>query len=239
VAVAFRAAGAPVSGSKPQTPNLPAGLTTGDLMLMGVRVNAFNGGNPVTPAGWTLIGSPGTDSDSNFHAYFYKVAAAGEVAPAVSHSGTTAVMYVTIAAWSGADPANPIDVLGTPTRYPPSGFVGPYTIPGVTTSYALGAFVLVAADYELGSGQTVTSRTLNGSSAGVVNDSTVAFGTTEAWNFWHVQQAAAGATGNAVFALNANSTGMGVVIALKPPNPYSRPAYQFGAQQAVNRASTY
>lgn len=97
--ITFVAAGAAAHGNAVSvSPGLPAGLATGDRMLMVAAIRNSGAGAPVTPAGWTLHVDLG-----NFRLYS-KVAGPGEVAPTVTFSGgvVNATTSAQIAAWRGA-----------------------------------------------------------------------------------------------------------------------------------------
>lgn len=84
MAVSYVAAGAVVSGTTSLTPAFPAGIASGDLLLL-VVVNKYPTNGPSTPSGWTLVaqksggaGSAGVDSGNVYTTVYYKVASGSE-----------------------------------------------------------------------------------------------------------------------------------------------------------------
>ncbi len=235
--VSFVGAGAAQFAAKPVSAPFPAGINSGDLLFLIAGVGTALGGTIATPAGWTQIGSQVASPFTGVScAFFYRVYD-GTEGGAVTHtwSGGGGSGEAVVLAYTGTDPAQRIDIAGTPTLgASPAGTA--QTITGVTTAYALGDFVVCLA-------ARATSRTAATLKIGATNatqDATAAFGASGVtYLAFHVQLAGAGASGDATWTESGTDQAVGVVVALKPPNPFSKLAYQFGAQQAVNRASTF
>jgi PKD repeat protein len=137
MAVAFRAAGAFASNSSGNPViSYPAGVAAGDLLIIQYMV-----GNSstvaTTPSGWTLLLGPTATSDGSqpARAYaYYRVAGGSEPSSVTfAHTGSSGQAGGIMSAYTGADPATPINVsttAGTET----SGTT--QTAPSVTTTVA-------------------------------------------------------------------------------------------------------
>ena len=92
MAIALRAAGAWAAGSTAPAPTIPAGTTTGDIMLLYVGCKPYNA-TINTPSGWTAIAAAsgsngttanGTDTGSVLWATFYREWLSGAANPTIS-----------------------------------------------------------------------------------------------------------------------------------------------------------
>lgn len=85
LAASFVAAGTSATANNASvTPGLPAGATTGDVLLLATSIRNSGAGTPNTPSGYTLLANM-----SNF-ALFGKVHSGSESAPAVTFAGGVA-----------------------------------------------------------------------------------------------------------------------------------------------------
>jgi len=150
MAVAFRAAGTFATRGSPGTGALsvgvPAGTTTGDLLLL--AATSYGGGSGVainTPAGWTLINTrTGWNSGDPQYttALYYKVAGASEGAVSMTTAASSYLDAVT-AGFTGVDTTTPIDVAGTWSADQSGSTV---TIPSITTLTANAWWVSIGVD---------------------------------------------------------------------------------------------
>jgi PKD repeat protein len=134
MAVAFRAAGTLTTStsSGTHTVNYPAGVAAGDLLVIQMVVTV---GTLTTPAGWTNLYGPFTESGfgAAVHYLFYKIAGGSEPSTmTVTKSAGNAAAAV-MSAYTGADTTTPIDVFATAVQ-PTSGTSG--SSPSVTTTKA-------------------------------------------------------------------------------------------------------
>lgn len=84
-AMSFVAAGTAAHGNNASiAPGVPAGLTSGDLMLLHCAIRNSGAGTPNTPSGWTLL------VDGSNVRLFGKIAGSSESAPTVTFTGGVA-----------------------------------------------------------------------------------------------------------------------------------------------------
>jgi hypothetical protein len=101
------------------TPTLPAGTTSGDLLIMHVA----HGGTATmsAPAGWTLGTSVQISTTHRQHS-FWRFAGAGETNPTFTSTVTTNGMWGVLTRWTGVPvSANPFNAGGAPTGATGSG----------------------------------------------------------------------------------------------------------------------
>ncbi len=88
------------------TPGLPTGLMASDLVIC--VVESKDNVVATLPVGWTLLNT-GNNGASHQASVFWKIAAAGETAPVVTHAAGSLVV-ARIAAFASVDIGNPFDV---------------------------------------------------------------------------------------------------------------------------------
>lgn len=194
------------SGGGTLTISKPTGVVSGDVLVAVIEVN--NPSNvPATPAGWTLLDSGSTGPSS---ATYYKVAGGSEPS---SYSWTVANLAAgVIAAYTGCDPVNPVNVHGALNRTTAS----PLTATSITTT-APCKIIFVAGIGGTPTITTPTGFTARGTAAGAADSAFLA----------DMDQGATGATGNVTAAIGSTNNGYASLIALKPagahpsPNAYS------------------
>lgn len=172
---------------------LPTGVTSGDLLVVGVSTT---GDATITmPGGWTLIRDV-TTGTTNAHtrlATWQKIAGASEGAPTLTITPSAIVGYC-MARITGADSANPVDVSSQVT-----GTGGSVTFTGVTTTVA-NTRLLAPYAFQIGTASASSVPTgftnIYDNGAGAV-----------AMNVSHKAQAAAGATGGLTATISSASAG--------------------------------
>jgi hypothetical protein len=129
----FRAFGTPSlnSGAGPHVLAYPAGVVSGDLLLIQFRISSSTA--PTTPSGWTKLFGPTKYAGTTIYGtVFYRVAGGSEPS-SVSITKTSAASVAVMSAYSGCDPTTPVDVYAT-ADLATSGTT--YASPSVTTTKA-------------------------------------------------------------------------------------------------------
>ena len=124
MAVAFRAAG---TFSTTTTVNYPAGVATGDLLVLHV---SWSGGL-TTPSGWTKLFGPLSPPGPTWSCYLFWKIAGGSEPSTVTLSGAAIAAFM--CAYTGAHATTPIDTYAT-ANLPGSGTA--ITTPTATTTVA-------------------------------------------------------------------------------------------------------
>lgn len=187
---------------------LPAGLASGDTMIMCVSIGT-NSRTVTTPAGWTQISSSpsalGGFAASESMAVFYRVAGGAESAPTVSVSGSCD-FQIDILAFTGVDAVTPVEVNALGAWLGASNTV--YAFPTVTTLAGGDGILLVSWD-DSGSGNQFTITGPAGyttiSQPSGIDRFTALLGS----------KSAAGATGALSVTYTVNSKKVGFTIGLK------------------------
>lgn len=209
------------------TVNIPAGATIGDVLI----INTIYGGGGATlipeiqsdPASWTVISS-GLSGDNTFRGtVFYKV-----ITNTWETSFTIVLSYwpipsysaVSIVAFRGVDPYNPIDAIGNLTST--SGTTGTTINPnGITTVTPNALVMMLGMNYRSDSNNA--TRSFNDNSWRATSPSTF----TELYDYAGTRKVRLGAatalkttpgfTGNGAITLSGNNTYRGgIILALRP-----------------------
>jgi hypothetical protein len=213
MAIAYRASGSlgSVNGTSVgsgQSLGLPAGLTSGDVMVMAVTSRATST-TINTPSGWT---SAATLAFTNSHrlSVFYRVAGGSESIPTVTQT-VSQLMMVRIAAFSGCNQTTPLDVaVITDGNVAASTFAAPSITP--VSSGAMAVWVFSTPD----------DNTLNAASQGTTafSDSSTT-GSDGSLALVYELQTAAAPTGTTSLTQSANGPDNwnSIVLALRPAAP--------------------
>ena len=186
--IALRAAGAWAAGSTAPAPTIPAGTTTGDIMLLYVGCKPYSA-TINTPSGWTLItgtdGQNGTvasgvDVGSVRWAIVYRLWLSGDANPTISvTSGNVSLAVIisfskTLSSW-----ATPAGAKGSDTS---SGTAFSLTMdanPGITLDDMLVTFATIAGNNATFGTPTLTAT---GATIGTVTESPATEGSTATGN---------------------------------------------------------
>jgi hypothetical protein len=187
------------------TLNTPAGIANGNVLI--AQVIALPGtSNAVAitpPTGWTLIGTSPTSNKYTMSLYSHVVTAGDPTSYNWSFSPTSTATG-SIAAFSGVDTVNPIDVTASQTN----GSTTSHTAPSVTASYSNG---MVVPFWGFQSGQSASSIDASLTSVSSANN-----GVTSGIASGYVQLTNAGATGTYSATTASNSSSLAQTIALQP-----------------------
>ena len=89
--------------------DLPLGSIAGDIFIC--AITSLDNVNSTMPSGWIVI-YPGTNNGTGLRTtVYYKIAAAGDTDPQVTHNGGSRIV-ATMVSYRGVDPTNPLDVTG-------------------------------------------------------------------------------------------------------------------------------
>jgi hypothetical protein len=210
-AIAFRSASSGSAGSGVLTLSIgkPAGTVQGDVMVASIAVRPETA-TITPPSGWTLVRRlDNASSVANSLAVYYKVAGASEPSSYSWSLSTSTGSAGGIAAFSGVDTSNPIDIENGQNT--PSGLS--HATPSISTTVA---DAMLVASFGFSSSATWTPPT-GMTEAYDAASATVPNGAGEAVTAAYATQASAGATGTkTATASNDADVGNAHLLALRP-----------------------